>query len=374
MGGRDGLAAANARQHQGIQLVGLARGQQLAVDVCGLGGDQRALLLQLERCAQPSVQIHIRGAHLGGAQPGQGLLERGQHLVLGLGEQQATWHRHAQARHRAWHQGRPGLLGQHGVRLGAVQHAARQRAHRIQGERQRERPLAWHPGLRGLEPGHPVQGCGNADGTAGVRTDGDLAHPPRHGHAGPGRRAPRNARCIPGIARRAVMRIDADARERELGHVGLADDDRARSTQALHDHGIALGRRCRLPHLGARRRGLSRHIKQVLDGHDAPIQRSQADAGGRAGIGRRGGLQGRVGIHLGEDARTFGAGIGNRLQSGAGAFERGRGHGGFIRRLRAKLELRNGGAASAAARGRAIPSRNSERGGYPRWPVRYRRS
>ncbi len=81
-----------------------------------------------------------------------------------------------------------------------------------------------------------------------------------------GRGAAGNARAVGRIARRAEMRIGADAGIGKLGHVGLGDDDRARRAQALHDDRVLRGR---LAFLGENFRAGARHfagnVEQVLD-------------------------------------------------------------------------------------------------------------
>ena len=87
------------------------------------------------------------------------------------------------------------------------------------------------------------------------------------------------------------MRIGADTRKRELGHVGLGDDHRAGLAQPLHDGSIGRGRR---RFLGQNlRTGPGRfadNIEEILDADDNAIERSERTAarGARiAGIGRR---------------------------------------------------------------------------------------
>ncbi|MPM45572.1 hypothetical protein SDC9_92260 [bioreactor metagenome] len=98
--------------------------------------------------------------------------------------------------------------------------------------------------LRGLEAGDAIERRRNAHRAAGVGANRDFRQSARHGHARAARRSAGNARHVVRVAGCAVVRIDTDARERELGHVGLADDHRTRRAQALHDDGIgSCGRR-----------------------------------------------------------------------------------------------------------------------------------
>jgi hypothetical protein len=86
------------------------------------------------------------------------------------------------------------------------------------------------------------------------------------------------------------MGVEAKAREGELHHVGLAQDNGARLPQAPDDSRIPFGGRRIAQHQGSRRGGLARHIEQVLDRDDRPVEGSQGDARPSApvgGVGRR---------------------------------------------------------------------------------------
>jgi hypothetical protein len=78
-----------------------------------------------------------------------------------------------------------------------------------------------------------------------------------------------------GIDRRAVMRVDADARKRELGQVGVPDQ----TLHRLRAAGPRLGSRVlpalRRPSTRTRRAGLTGDVEQVLDRHRQPGQRGQ---------------------------------------------------------------------------------------------------
>ena len=76
----------------------------------------------------------------------------------------------------------------------------------------------------------------NAAGAAGIGAERAAAMPSVDRDRGARRRAARNAAglAVVRVARRAVMRVDAEAGERELGHVGAADRDEAGGAQARH--------------------------------------------------------------------------------------------------------------------------------------------
>ena len=86
------------------------------------------------------------------------------------------------------------------------------------------------------------------------------------------------------------MRIGADSGKRELSHVGLGEDDRARLAQPLHDDSIGRGRRRLLGQdLRTRPGRFAGNIEEILDADDDTVERSErAAAHGAciAGIGR----------------------------------------------------------------------------------------
>ena len=76
------------------------------------------------------------------------------------------------------------------------------------------------------------------------------------------------------------MRIDAEAGERELGHVGAPDRNESGRAQPRHGRRIAL-RRPRIPQRDRARRGhVARDIKQILD-----RDRNSGERRGRRAIG-----------------------------------------------------------------------------------------
>src|SRR5690606_35734736 len=97
--------------------------------------------------------------------------------------------------------------------------------------------------------------------------------------------------------------------------------------QALHDDGILRSRGCLTQHFGASRGGLARHIEQVLDGHNAPIQRPKANACCRTRIGCLCGSQRGICIDTGEDAQSFSTCLCNSLQRLLGTLQSSHGAG-----------------------------------------------
>ena len=118
-----------------------------------------------------------------------------------------------------------------------------------------------------LKPDQPVQGGRHADRAAGVRAQGRPGG--ACGHASPRRRRWTRQECaarrpVPvcrcDVGRRAMVRIDADAGEGELGQVGVADQRRAGGAQALpppgcrRAAGACVGQSTSMPARGGLRR------------------------------------------------------------------------------------------------------------------------
>ncbi len=168
-------------------------------------------------------------------------------------------------------------------------------------------PSDRHTPRRGFVADDAAERRGNAAGTAGVGAQPRNRHAIRNRHRGAGRTAAGNAcrRAIPGRSRRAVMRIDAEAGERELRHVGASHRHEAGSQHALH-HRCMRGCRRRVgEHARAGRCRLAGDIEQVLQAdRDAGIAaRRAADTAQRIHrIGHRARL---LGMHLDEGARSF---------------------------------------------------------------------
>jgi hypothetical protein len=68
------------------------------------------------------------------------------------------------------------------------------------------------------------------------------------------------------------VRIDADARVGELGHIGTPDKHRPRRTQARNDRRVGTGRTLR-QHTCAGASHVALHVEQVLDGYRHARQR-----------------------------------------------------------------------------------------------------
>ena len=121
----------------------------------------------------------------------------------------------------------------------------------------------------------------------------------------------RRCRAIPGRARRAVMRIDAETGEGELGHVGAAHRDEAGGEHALHDGRVRRGRRRVGQHARTSRCRFAGDVEQVLqaDRNARIAARFAPDATQRVHrVRHRARL---LGVHLDEGARALAVRIGD---------------------------------------------------------------
>src|SRR5262249_20757826 len=84
-------------------------------------------------------------------------------------------------------------------------------------------------------------------------------------YRGSGRGAAGDQGSVEGIAGCAVVRVDADPGEGELGHVGAANDDRARAFQPGDYRGVGFGRWQIVERLGAGEGNLTGNVEKILD-------------------------------------------------------------------------------------------------------------
>ena len=212
---------------------------------------------------------------------GDGLVEPVERQPLGDAE--------AQAGERDRLERRKLLAGHDGVGLGAIGDAARDRPDRIERIAQRESAVGRNALPARLEADEAAQRRRNAHRAAGVGADRDLAHAVGDRDRRARRGAAGHARAVARIARRAEMRIGADAGKGELGHIGLGDDHRAGGAQPPHDRRIGDGRRRFLGEdfrAGAGR--LAGDVEQILDADDGAVERAERHAARGARIGRIG--------------------------------------------------------------------------------------
>ena len=195
---------------------------------------------------------------------------------------------------------------QHGVGQHAVGDAARQWPERIERARQRKHAAHAVVAGRGFVAGHAVARGGDADRAAGVGADGERQQPVGDNNAASRGRAARGARR-PGsvrVAGRAVMRVEADARIGEFGHVQRADADQA-GPSAGGDQ-IRMARRDRPAAPSSRRRHAPDVRQDPGDRHAVERTQRRADATACARPRPRGG---RASAKLDEDGLVVGLAI-----------------------------------------------------------------
>ena len=192
-------------------------------------------------------------------------------------------------------------------------------------------PIGRHALLARLPADETAERGRNAGRAAGVGADGDLAHAVRHRHRAARGRAAGHARAVERIARRAEMRIGADAGEREFAHVGLGDDHRAGRAQALAPPAHRLRRRrpssasTREPARVTSPATSKRSLMLTM----APSSGPSDCAGLRPRVGGVGGRARRIGIDRETGARALARRVGD---AGQGLFETVAGGGIFHRR------------------------------------------
>lgn|GEM_PF-3122367 len=174
--------------------------------------------------------------------------------------------------------------GDHAQHHGGVARAARHRPDMVErfGEREHARPA--HPPPRGLQAGEAVHRGRKTDRAAGVGAQRRKAQARRGRHARAGRRDAGPVGGVPGIDRRGDRRVvDAVG---ALGHLQLAQDDRAGALQARHDRRILRRHMAAVDrHAGGRRDALG--IAQILDRDRHAVQRAARGARGGLGVETR---------------------------------------------------------------------------------------
>src|SRR5437016_373374 len=115
-----------------------------------------------------------------------------------------------------------------------------QRAGRIECGRKRDDTGVADVTASGLEADDAAEGCGDADGAAGIGADAAVAKAGGHGGGRSSTRAAGYARGVPGIARGAVVGVVGGHTVGELVHICLAKKDSARFSQENNDLGVVL--------------------------------------------------------------------------------------------------------------------------------------
>ena len=145
-------------------------------------------------------------------------------------EHHVCWHRQSHAIQALQRRERRRFARQHRIDHRTAGDARCQRSDGIEARRQRQHTGDRHTPRRGLVADDAAERRGNAARTAGIGAQPGYRHAIGNRHCGARRTAAGDAcrRAIPWRARRTVVRIDAEAGERELRHVGAAHRDEAR--------------------------------------------------------------------------------------------------------------------------------------------------
>ena len=162
--------------------------------------------------------------------------------TLGAGQDAEAQARHPAAKRRHWIDGRleprPRIVGVRALERAEedrrVLDRSRHRSRRVEGGGQRQDAVRRDAADGHLQPDDPAEGCRQAHRPAGVGADrhGRERGGDRHARAaGRAARRPVDAE-VPGIPRRAELRVGPVPAHRELDRVGLAEHDHARLDEA----------------------------------------------------------------------------------------------------------------------------------------------
>jgi len=119
--------------------------------------------------------------------------------------------------------------------------------------------------LRRLETGYAAERRRDAHRPAGIRADTHHRLAVGYRHRRPGGGAARDQAAVIRIAGCAVVGVDSDPGEGELGHVGAADQHRARSAQTRDRRRVMSGRWRVVERLRPGEGPFAGDIEQVLD-------------------------------------------------------------------------------------------------------------
>lgn len=181
--------------------------------------------------------------------------------------------------------------------------AVGERPDRVERLRQREGALARHARRSRLVAGDAAESGGDAAGAAGIGANTGEGHAVRHRNRGARRGAARNpARggALVRRSRRAVMRVEAEAGEGELGHVGAAHHDEAGAAQPGDRRSVALGRGGIRQHRRAGRGRFAGKVEQVLHRDRDAGEARRGEPGAPQLVHRLGGGERRLAMDLDE--------------------------------------------------------------------------
>ena len=141
----------------------------------------------------------------------------------------------------------------------------------VQALRQRYHAAGGNQAVGRLEPDRSAQRRGDADRSRGIGAERHVEHAGGHGRRRAAARAAGGERGVPGVPRRAVVRVVVGGAERELVGVRLPHQHRAGLAQRPH-HGRVARRHPLAQDPRARRGARALRGDQVLDGDGDAVQ------------------------------------------------------------------------------------------------------
>ncbi len=286
----DLLAEPGARDDTRIDAFGLGACQALPVKCEGFGGDERAVARhQIEhRLERRKGAAGDRGAGL--FQPLDRILEGFDDFVFRLVEDDGFGDDDREAGDRAAANHRCGQSMHGGVEPDRILHRMTERPERIEAFGEREDALHRIAAARRFVADDAGHGRRDSDGAASIGTDcrghetgRDRRRRARRGAAGDALDIGRGR-----VVRRAVMRIDAEAGEGELAHVGSPDADHAGTGNRADHGGVTASRRGVPQDRGTRGRHAALDVEEILPGDRKTIEQAERSARTKPGGGRRG--------------------------------------------------------------------------------------
>ncbi len=184
----------------------------------------------------------------------------------------------------------------HLVQQGRVEHGAGHRADLVQRGGHGDGTVAGNAAVGGLDADRAGDGAGLADGSAGVRAEGQRGFEGRDGGSGAAAGTARDAVQVPWVVRGPVGGVLGGGAHREFVEVRLAQDRHLGGAQALDDGGV-VGAVPAFEDLRAGRGGLADRDDEVLDGDRDAREDVELFGGGTAGGADR--------IHFGGDGERL---------------------------------------------------------------------
>src|SRR5208283_4712114 len=151
---------------------------------------------------------------------------------------------------------------------------ASQRADKIECGREGDDVFRASAAQAGLQAHDAAEGGRDADGAARVSANAAIAEAGGERSRGTSTGTSCDARFIPGISHRAVVRIVAGRAVGKFVHVGFAEDNGASPFEGRDNRGVTQGNEV-MQNLGARRGADTRRVDVVLQGDGDTVQRAE---------------------------------------------------------------------------------------------------